>query len=468
MRDAQFGVYMKYLKRIAGIAAAAVIFLGIFRVFNYMYVKDYDWGRILWHNFYEDKGNIDNICIGSSHVYRGIIPARLDELNGGHNFNLASGSQVLNGSYYALKEADRNNSLSHVYLEVFYTLSTKNNFSGNTDPARSYTYNWRNVDYMKFSPNKLEYMFTISKPEKYMDTLMPFVRYRTKLDNWEYVMQTIDYKREEQYRTYEYISEWDENSDDYWKQGYQSSSRTYNDKNRFFSQGKILAENPMGETSEEYLRKILDYCRKRDIDITLFSIPVYELVLISTENYDNFISQVKAIAAEYDVEFYDFNIAKEEYLPIHQGANYIDMNHLNSKGADMFTEFFDKVVSGTASENEEFFYSSYAEKLQSEPADIYGLYYRDAKVEADEESADDGEDAPKSVSKIRTCRIASNWNEGTEYRIILTPNEGDQYVVQEFAENNEFTISPEEHGICTIVARMKDSPDDVKTCEINY
>ena len=55
-----------------------------------------------------------------------------------------------------------------------------------------------------------------------------------------------------------------------------------------------------------------------------------------------------------------------------------------------------------------------------------------------------------------------------EYRITLTPNEGEQYVLQDFAENKEFTLSAQEHGICTIEARMADNPEDIQTMEIKY
>lgn len=69
---------------------------------------------------------------------------------------------------------------------------------------------------------------------------------------------------------------------------------------------------------------------------------------------------------------------------------------------------------------------------------------------------------------MRTFWVASNRDSGMEYRIIITPNEGEQYMIQDFDENKEFALPMSETGICTIVARMKEIPDDVQTLEINF
>lgn len=76
------------------------------------------WYRILWQQFYVHEGEIENLYLGSSHVFCDLNPEILDQLTGKCNFNLSSPNQPLNGSYYLLREADKRNELSHVYLEV--------------------------------------------------------------------------------------------------------------------------------------------------------------------------------------------------------------------------------------------------------------------------------------------------------------------------------------------------------------
>lgn len=445
MKSKSFNVYSKYLKRGIGILTAFFIFVGISSVLNYMYVaRDSDWERNLWHYFYENKGEIDNLYLGSSHVYSGINAAMLDDINGEYNFNLASARQRPVSSYFLLKEADRTNPLSHVYLELFYWCSTNDDFDPSSE-TKFYNDNWKNIDYMEFSCNKIEYMLRISEPEKYIDTIFPFARYRSYLGNWDYINKTMKGKREEGYLAYD-------GGIGGYKQGYKYSTKAFLDEDRMIEQVGVLEKNPVGEISKKYICKIINHCKKRGIDITLFCAPMDELQLISAEHYDNYINQIKEIAEEYDVEFYDFNLTKEEYLPIHNEEYFRNADHLNTAGGDMFTLFFSEIVSGDPSDNEKFFYDSYEEKLQAMSPSIYGIYWRDSEV----------------TEGTRIFYVASNREEEMEYRIILTPYEQEQIVIQDFIENKEFSRSEDEHGICTIVARMKDNPDDIQTLEVNY
>ncbi|MDE7206541.1 MAG: hypothetical protein K2N90_05200, partial [Lachnospiraceae bacterium] len=124
---------------------------------------------------------------------------------------------------------------------------------------------------------------------------------------------------------------------------------------------RILDEDCLGRESKKYLYKIIQYCQKRDIPITLFVSPIDELQLTSTEKYDCYVNQIKEIASECNVAFYDFNLAKEAYLPIHQNQYFRDIGHLNSEGAGVFTPFFAQVMAGDPLKNEMYFYSSYRE-----------------------------------------------------------------------------------------------------------
>ncbi len=449
----------KNLKRIMGIAGALYIFCLIINGLNYIYVspEDFEWERVLWHNFYEDKGKIDNLYLGSSHVFCGINPVLLDELNVRYNFNLASSAQSMNGTYFLLKEADRNNTLADVYVELYYYCSVKDNFNSNTDridtiPER----NWANTDYMRPSFTKLQYMHSIADVEQYINICLPFSRYRAKLDDWEYIKQTISGKGQESYLNYEHHIDYGDGNgyEEYWRKGFFYCTRVFSDEQRTYPQKRILDEDPLGDKSEKYLRKTISYCIKRDIPIVLFVAPMDELELISTEHYDNYVNQIREIADEYGIEFYDFNLVKEKYLPIHNGDYFMDSMHLNVTGANMFTVFFDKIMSEDAAENSKYFYESYDEKLQDLPPAVYGLYYRDLITAEGKEA--------------KNFHVASNREKDMEYRIVLTPNDGEQYMVQDFTENKEFFVNSTENGICTIVSRTRNNPDEVKTLEVYY
>ena len=447
-----------YVQSALKVLIVLMVFTGIAHALNYIYLNpdDSNLERIFWHNFYEDEGKIDNIYLGSSHVFCDLNPNILDDINGQYNFNMATPGQLLNGSYYILKEADRINELSNVYLELYYYYNVKD-YPGSVSERISHEYfrNWQNTDYMRMSLNRLQYMFAIADCEWYADIFLPFVRYRGKLDGGgqNYIKHVVEKKRDVNYINYKWYFDYSDGNGqfEYQKKGYQYCTRELPDETRLWKQNRILSdENPLGEKSEEYLRKIIGYCKEKNLPLTLFVAPIHELELLSTADYDHYVDQIKAIADECDVAFYDFNLVRDEYLPLQDNKYFMDnVGHLNAAGATMFTPFFYEVVSGNEEENIKYFYGSYAEKLQDTAPSVYGLYYRDLAEEAE------------GIGACRNMCVASNREADMEYRILLKPDDGEAYLVQDYNENREFIISQEEHGICTIMARSKDRPDEI-------
>lgn len=434
---------MRKIKRIVQVLAGFFIFYGIAATLNFLYMAEGD-SRIerdVWNDFYKNQGKISYLYLGSSHVYCDINPFMLDERNGQFNFDLATPGQLMDGTYYLLREADRENNLSNVYIELYYYVNVKENFNHREEPVKQYSFrNWTILDDMKFSYNKFDYFRQSTQLEQWPDAILGFVRYRSKISDWGYIRNNVIQKCDPE-RKYK--------SEDF-SRGYVPRNGVYQEQERLFMQEHILGEEPMAKTSEEYLRKAITYCQQREIPVTLFISPIYELQLISTEDYDNYVDQVRQIAEEYQVDFYDFNLVKEEYLPIQQMKYFSDVGHLNEVGSNLFTDFFWQVVSGNTSHNQKYFYDSYEQKLHKQKPMVYGLYYR------------------ISEDNIRNIWIASNKGTEMEYRITCRPNEGEQYTVQDFHVNKEFTLDMGEQGTCVITYRIFNMPDTEQTIEIVY
>lgn len=160
---------------------------------------------------------------------------------------------------------------------------------------------------------------------------------------------------------------------------------------------------------------------------------MYGLSPVSTEHYDYYVDEIRTIAGEYGVEYYDFNLVKEEYLPIQRNGFFMDTDHLNGAGADFFTVFLNQVMSKEDSDNRKYFHSSFEE-----------------------------------AQPMKSYWVASNRGDDMEYSITLTSETGEVSLIQDFAENREFTLPAEEHGICTIIARMKDGVEELCKVEISY
>lgn len=82
MHGKNLDVWKIYGRRMAGILGMFLMFLAIRELLNVMYVSEGGRNRYLWHQFYEHEGEIDNLFLGSSHVFCGVNAVLLDDLNG--------------------------------------------------------------------------------------------------------------------------------------------------------------------------------------------------------------------------------------------------------------------------------------------------------------------------------------------------------------------------------------------------
>lgn len=439
----------KILHRLIIVGAAVFALSLVFHIFDYLYVKEDNWTRILWHNYYKAE-NIDNVFLGSSHVHCDIDPFILDEMNGMENFNMSIPFMRMNGAYYVLREMVGDHDLKNVYLELYYVPSTGK--WGDVTSDVSTQWNWYITDYMRPSVNKMQFILSMSRRDKYLDTLFPFVRYREHIFDTPYIAEQVGLKRTDDYKNYKlrYENEKGEPTLEYRDKGYHYNLGEMPEYTMAYPQEiNFRTEGVMPSHTEAYLRKIIEYCQGKDIGITLIINPIYETQILSTLDYDAYHQQVLAIADEYEVSFYDFNLCKSEYLDIMHRENFADVGHLNSIGAEIFTPFLWEVLSGDPDANRKYFCQSYGEKILLDAPEMYGLYYFN----------DDD---------MREYTIASNRETEMEYKVIATTEEGEERVIQDFSVNKEFELQNDEHGMLTIISRIKDQTQQQQMLEIKY
>ena len=444
-----------YLKRFLGIIAAGVLFLFVCRILNFLYVEDDERARIMWHNFYGQDKNIDYICVGSSHVYSAINPEILDQKTGETYYNMATGGQRLRESYYIIKEASHRNKLKGVYLELYFVPSIEG--QGNYDNFNAVSGAWKNLDYRKVSLDRLDSFLHLNPAKYYISAEFPFTRFREHLCDVDWIYSMQKNKKRPEYQNYQYGWNSENSKTEYTEKGY--FYHTQEMENPCLHTEDAPANMEMTEDAKEYLRKIIEYCKKEGITLTLFQAPVYKLETMSYERYDDYTSSVKAVAEEYQVPYYDFNLVREECLPIQKLKYFVDTGHLNTEGAELFTNFLYEVMENTSEENDELFHRSFQEKIQSENAEITGIYYH----QGTEEELQRGE----IEADMRRMTIASNRKE-MEYQIYLTPEGGETVMVQDFSENKSFNIPMEEHGVCRIVWHESDDVENDKEIEVGY
>ncbi|OZV68552.1 hypothetical protein [Winogradskyella aurantia] len=97
----------------------------------------------------------------------------------------------------------------------------------------------------------------------------------------------------------------------------------------------ISESHSISETNIQYLRKMIKYCRGNSIEVFLIRSPQHPLYadLSNEDVYQNILK-----TRFDDVDLLDFNGMK---FP---NSNYLDLRHLNYKGANKFTTLFDNLI----------------------------------------------------------------------------------------------------------------------------
>lgn len=443
---------MKIVKRIIATTMFVLLFLSCAGLFRYIVVDDVaSYTRIMMNELYNQDENIDVLFVGSSHCYRSFDTEVTDKIFQRNTFNAGSSSQHLDTSYTLIKEVAKKNELETVYLELYFGVASGYKYRDRSGATEVYMIS----DYMKPSINKFMYLLKATQAKHYVNSFVLARRSWERFFDLDYIMKIINVKRSDDYKnnSYTYVTY---DNEYYAGKGYVASLEK-NESNYFFSNvgySKLDMSNLASQDWTKYLYKIIDYCERKDIKLVLVSAPVPDFILAAPGNYDEYITKVNTIIANTNVEYYDFNLCRQEYFP-YLTLNFKDTDHLNSWGADLFSTVFARFFTGQIS-NEELFYKSYKEKLESLSPMILGLCYKDLQND------DTGE-------MIRNIKIVSTRENTAEYKILIKPENFEQYQVQDFTDNILFSVPADEHGVITITMRLMDNPDYiVQMLDIQY
>ena len=438
----------KIIKLMVSCLVFCILCIGIGKFFRYLLSDDASsYTRVTFHEMYE-QDNIDILFVGSSLCYKGFIPEIFDEKLGLNTFNAGTSGQHLDGSYMVIKEAAKYHDIKHIYLELYHNIARSTPYKSRKELTQTYIIS----DYLRPSLDKFLYMLNASGSDHYANSFIVARRNWTKLFDMDYMKNVIARKRTDAYKKYDYKyitgeSEW------YAGKGYVANSKVIKDWDYFYDYG--LEDVALDDVSEDWmcsLEDIIAFCAKRNIPLTLVAAPMSDYRLTGFGDYDRYIELVQSLIEGTDVDYYDFNLCKEEFFPS-TSSLFMDDHHLNCHGAERFSSLFADFLNGEISEDE-LFHESYAERAACMEPTVFGIKYQDHED-------DNGR-------QVRECKIIATENGELEYEIVLAPAEGEAYKVQDFSDNDLFAVMPDEHGVITVTYRPSDRPDITKVCNVSY
>ncbi|MCR4896788.1 MAG: hypothetical protein K5891_08460 [Lachnospiraceae bacterium] len=292
-------------------------------------------------------GPIDVLFIGASHTYRSYDPAAIEAATGLNVYNAGSALQQMQGSYYLLQEAAENSDIDTVVLDITYTMQL---LEGTGERQTVIL-----TDYMKNPLRRVIYAGSVLGPEGITGTIWPCLH--NGVFNQENLRHhlTGDYKKD--YASIVFAEE------GYHGQGYVPDYLTVPEDFTFTRATEINPAHPISDFTMKYLKKVIAYCKKHGLRLILADPPMPDGTLVTAGHFQEYIDAVGGIAEENDLEYWEFNLAKDGLLDLDRGDFY-DETHLNIYGAEKFSALVSDIL---ASGNTDIFYDSYAEKLEKNP-----------------------------------------------------------------------------------------------------
>ena len=97
-----------------------------------------------------------------------------------------------------------------------------------------------------------------------------------------------------------------------------------------------------------YLKKLINLAQENGIEVILTGAPLPPTIFSRISYYDNVLDEVRNIADEHNVEFYDFAVPACQFL---EDTDFADQGHLNQTGCNKFMNYFIAIMKNRLVEN---------------------------------------------------------------------------------------------------------------------
>ncbi len=255
----------------------------------------------------QPRNTIDVVFLGSSHIHCDVNTALLWEKYGIAAYDYSAAEQPLWITYYYLREFCKYQNPSLVVLDMYSPARYKED--------HHYDYLPDNVDGIRFSPDKIAMLWNSAAPDRILDFFPSIGSYHNRWwgvssKDWEYVMMSRKERASFKGYTPYYLTDPQEEP---------AMEQKYS--------GGITLK------SEIYLQKIIDYCKKHEINL-FFIVSPY----ITTDEDELVYNRVHEIADMNGISFqstnYFYNVMELDF-----DEDFNDVSHLNYRGSCKFTDY---------------------------------------------------------------------------------------------------------------------------------
>lgn len=275
----------------------------------------------------EMNGTIEILLCGTSTAQRGFDPQVIDEALQTKSFNIGTSLQPLDGTYHLIKDMAESNPVETVFLTMAPDTMKREVVA---TKYKGYVY-----DRLDGLGNKINYLLQSCDIDEWPYVTLYSVRTEEYFDV-QAIKENIHTKRLGDYESGAYCNA------NYRGQGFMSLSKSYKGTEKASTKKTKFSANSIYEGNVTWLEKIVTYCNKQGIELILVYAPLTEDEIGEYQDFSSVHNYYKALAEEYNVEFWDFNYYKG-MEQLFTNKQFQDKKHLNVKGAALFSGELAKV-----------------------------------------------------------------------------------------------------------------------------
>lgn len=284
---------------------------------------------MMWSSYYKQK-EIDTIFIGSSLCSATFDPKVFEDKLGVKAFNMGTPMQALSQNASALETALEEHAIDTVIIGMgFFVLQEEVYEVAELTFEKELA---RNSGGIKGYLKSMKYVLseTVRDSEKSINYWFPWV-YNAESYSLESIKKNVNSKIK--------IMQSDE-SEETDNKGYAPYTgvvdySTASEKNSYLTYKQELQEELL-----EKFEKLLIICKKENVDVIVVNTPHPEFdILACIDTYAQNEEKVKDLCKKYEVDYYNFSLAKPELFEAKKDFFY-DYEHLNYEGSQAFCTIF--------------------------------------------------------------------------------------------------------------------------------
>lgn len=323
---------MKKRRWILPVVIFIALVIAINSLLNYMLIQP-GLSRSIFHEAKE--GGFDCIIVGASHGSYGYSSEVLKNETGMKTMNMCMGGEYYNDAYYVLKYALKYNKPKLVILDTDYQYLVN-------EHDESILFNSIYNAY-PLCKEKLGYYFSKMVKEEFRGTFLKWTNY---WQCYKTIGQTVAKKQSEAYKNYDSSVVSMNPYDIYKGQGFIYRNSDYKKSDTPCIEWD---ESKVDKGQVGYIKKIVNLCRKNNIDIVFASaVQDPEMVGHQVDKFAAADQYIQKLADELSVDYYNFNKLRFQIFARDTSGFYDREGHMYGETAMVFSQVAGEVLAKRA------------------------------------------------------------------------------------------------------------------------